>query len=143
MRKLFLSDVLLILADFPLKYGCNPHQLPANIYKMAGGNLPFKVCSLASSYSPAFSVCSVSGTCSSEKGMCEVGGGAGKRHAGADTKCMKRVPSSFGVLEGTHTYALHLCMATQACVLQLLQQDGVQWVARVDGAPRVAWRCWM
>jgi len=29
--------------DFPLKYGCNPHQLPANIYKMAGGNLPFKV----------------------------------------------------------------------------------------------------
>ena len=29
--------------DFPLKYGCNPHQLPANIYRMAGGNLPFKV----------------------------------------------------------------------------------------------------
>ena len=30
--------------DFPLKYGCNPHQLPSNIYRMAGGSLPFKVC---------------------------------------------------------------------------------------------------
>jgi len=29
--------------DFPLKYGCNPHQLPSNIYRMAGGSLPFKV----------------------------------------------------------------------------------------------------
>ena len=29
--------------DFPLKYGCNPHQTPANIYRMSGGNLPFKV----------------------------------------------------------------------------------------------------
>uniref|UniRef100_A0A7S4NFP7 MGS-like domain-containing protein n=1 Tax=Guillardia theta TaxID=55529 RepID=A0A7S4NFP7_GUITH len=28
---------------FPLKYGCNPHQLPANIYSMSGGALPFKV----------------------------------------------------------------------------------------------------
>eukprot|EP00283_Hemiselmis_rufescens_P005866 CAMPEP_0173426594 /NCGR_PEP_ID=MMETSP1357-20121228/6021_1 /TAXON_ID=77926 /ORGANISM="Hemiselmis rufescens, Strain PCC563" /LENGTH=610 /DNA_ID=CAMNT_0014390297 /DNA_START=1 /DNA_END=1833 /DNA_ORIENTATION=+ len=28
---------------FPLKYGCNPHQLPANIFSMHGGTLPFKV----------------------------------------------------------------------------------------------------
>jgi len=28
---------------FPLKYGCNPHQLPAQIYSMNGGSLPFKV----------------------------------------------------------------------------------------------------
>eukprot|EP00286_Rhodomonas_abbreviata_P019400 CAMPEP_0181298410 /NCGR_PEP_ID=MMETSP1101-20121128/5764_1 /TAXON_ID=46948 /ORGANISM="Rhodomonas abbreviata, Strain Caron Lab Isolate" /LENGTH=603 /DNA_ID=CAMNT_0023403423 /DNA_START=218 /DNA_END=2029 /DNA_ORIENTATION=+ len=28
---------------FPLKYGCNPHQLPANIYSMNGAALPFKV----------------------------------------------------------------------------------------------------
>jgi AICAR transformylase/IMP cyclohydrolase PurH len=37
--------------DFPLKYGCNPHQLPANIYRMAGGKLPFKVSSSSSSSS--------------------------------------------------------------------------------------------
>ena len=34
--------------DFPLKYGCNPHQLPSNIYRMAGGKLPFKVSSSSS-----------------------------------------------------------------------------------------------
>jgi len=28
---------------FPLKYGCNPHQLPANIYSLHGATLPFKV----------------------------------------------------------------------------------------------------
>lgn len=27
----------------PLKYGCNPHQLPANIYSLSGDSLPFKV----------------------------------------------------------------------------------------------------
>jgi len=30
--------------EFPLKYGCNPHQLPAGMYRMSGGSLPFKVC---------------------------------------------------------------------------------------------------
>jgi len=29
--------------EFPLKYGCNPHQLPAGMYRMSGGSLPFKV----------------------------------------------------------------------------------------------------
>jgi len=28
---------------FPLKYGCNPHQVPASIYSIHGASLPFKV----------------------------------------------------------------------------------------------------
>jgi phosphoribosylaminoimidazolecarboxamide formyltransferase/IMP cyclohydrolase len=28
---------------FPLKYGCNPHQLPANIYSLNGASLPFRI----------------------------------------------------------------------------------------------------
>merc|ERR1719498_184923 len=27
----------------PLKYGCNPHQLPAGLCSVGGGSLPFKV----------------------------------------------------------------------------------------------------
>ena len=29
--------------EFPLKYGCNPHQKPANIFSLAGSKLPFRV----------------------------------------------------------------------------------------------------
>jgi len=29
--------------QFPLKYGCNPHQNPAGIYKLLGQDMPFKV----------------------------------------------------------------------------------------------------
>ena len=96
-----------MIADFPLKYGCNPHQLPANIYKMSGGNLPFKVCSLVSRYSLAFSVCSVSERCSSKKGMCGVWCGAGKRPWGAYQ--LREMRTEFVLLEGTRTYA-HLCI---------------------------------
>jgi phosphoribosylaminoimidazolecarboxamide formyltransferase/IMP cyclohydrolase len=28
---------------FPLKYGCNPHQVPSNIYSLQGATLPFRV----------------------------------------------------------------------------------------------------
>ena len=29
--------------EFELKYGCNPHQSPAAVYRMEGGRLPFRV----------------------------------------------------------------------------------------------------
>eukprot|EP00961_Rhodomonas_salina_P272390 3680847-Rhodomonas_salina.3 len=66
---------------FPLKYGCNPHQLPANIYSLHGATLPFKVLNgkVCASPSPSrlfhFFLCPLSfAWCSSHVSQRDAGG---------------------------------------------------------------------
>merc|ERR1712110_374547 len=37
------TQVVSFEIERPLKYGCNPHQLPAGLCAVGGGNLPFEV----------------------------------------------------------------------------------------------------